>query len=549
MSGSIELSAAQKAAVLGDGNFLLTACPGSGKTTSIAGRVADLSKQGQSVALLSYTKIGRDELSRSIEYQHGVELPSESYVGTIHSFVSRYLVRPFAHILTGSAIPVRVDQSAAIEYDPRGADSTKSHFDLANQLVGNYGKQLSYTELEKSLEGRTAAAQAGVVNYDDALYWALRVLKEVPGIAEALGRRFDEIIVDEAQDSNEVQLAILRELYEGGLSSLVLVGDFDQTIYAFAGSQPQLCRELADDCGLDQRRLVENYRASQLLCNATAQFRQLKTPDVAVGPYRQLDLSPKIVTYDPLEPTEVLGQFSSLIAGCGTPIQTSACLARGNALKGVLRGGGDIYLTDFAATILRVAEAAVPGLVDLREIEHVIVTRAFGKSARNLDLDELFVRNLALGVIENLPQRSGVAKDWFAKADALLDQTVSDLAPAVSTSKRKRPLGSEIDPAISMEQLSDIDSTGMRIDSIHKAKGESIDAVMVVAAAPTEDWHTPQAQGWASALSVGSAPNNEELRIFYVAITRARKLLALALPSTTQDWIFQAFEAAGFELA
>src|SRR4051794_35732683 len=56
----------------------------------------------------------------------------------------------------------------------------------------------------------------GVMSADDAMWFALRILREHPVVAEALAGRFDELIVDEAQDTSELQLACLREIRESG---------------------------------------------------------------------------------------------------------------------------------------------------------------------------------------------------------------------------------------------------------------------------------------------------------------------------------------------
>jgi ATP-dependent DNA helicase UvrD/PcrA len=93
----------------------------------------------------------------------------------------------------------------------------------------------------------TETAAVGLVNYDDALYWSYRVLNDHPDLADAVVRRFDEILIDEAQDCSPLQVACLRALVEAGLTSLVLVGDFDQSIYGFQGAAPQLCESLAED--------------------------------------------------------------------------------------------------------------------------------------------------------------------------------------------------------------------------------------------------------------------------------------------------------------
>ena len=78
----------------------------------------------------------------------------------------------------------------------------------------------------------------GLALYSDAMYWGLKVL-ENRDICRAIAARFPEIIVDEAQDTSEVQFKIIEALADAG-ARIVLVGDPDQAIYQFHDARPDL---------------------------------------------------------------------------------------------------------------------------------------------------------------------------------------------------------------------------------------------------------------------------------------------------------------------
>ncbi|GAA1204641.1 hypothetical protein GCM10009608_46110 [Pseudonocardia alaniniphila] len=83
---------------------------------------------------------------------------------------------------------------------------------------------------------------------------------------------------------------------------------------------------------------------------------------------------------------------------------------------------------------------------------------------------------------------------------------------------------------------------------MHNLKGESCDAVLLVAAPPTRGNRQSEAQLWASPLMgrLVETRDEEELRILYVALTRARRYCAIALPDDTPAEILAAFSASGF---
>ncbi|BBX60558.1 hypothetical protein TM48_04662 [Mycobacterium shottsii] len=90
----------QQLVVDADGNFLLLACPGSGKTRSAAERTARLMHMpGVKVAACSYTNVGAERLGAVLASDLGIMLLHNNFLGTIHKFLLRHVVHPFAHLL------------------------------------------------------------------------------------------------------------------------------------------------------------------------------------------------------------------------------------------------------------------------------------------------------------------------------------------------------------------------------------------------------------------------------------------------------------------
>ena len=135
------------------------------------------------------------------------------------------------------------------------------------------------------------------------MFWSLQVLRRFPAVAAAVAGRFDEILVDEAQDTSELQLACLAELCTTDrLRSLVLVGDLEQSIYSFQGASPQALADLVGQRNLTPMSLVENHRSSQHLCDAAVHFCSRHEPDRAVGEYADHSDRPEILFYDRRNP-------------------------------------------------------------------------------------------------------------------------------------------------------------------------------------------------------------------------------------------------------
>src|SRR3954470_7194920 len=90
-----------------DPNFLLLACPGSGKTQSVAARVARLDSEGVRVAACSYTNVGAERIAALPARDYSVLLGPRHFNGPLHRLLLHFIVYPFAHLL-GGARPIRL---------------------------------------------------------------------------------------------------------------------------------------------------------------------------------------------------------------------------------------------------------------------------------------------------------------------------------------------------------------------------------------------------------------------------------------------------------
>ena len=288
------------------GPLLVIAGAGSGKTQTLAHRVAHLLVNGSDphrILLLTFTRRAAGEMTQRAGHiassafkTDKVRLP---WAGTFHSIGAR-LLREYAHIIGLKASFTILDRSDAadlmnlVRHDLEQSKK-KSRFPKKDtclsiySLAVNSGKPLErilFTqfpwcaewedELRTLFAGYTKAKrQQNVLDYDDLLlYWAEMLSdKEV---AREIGGRFDHILVDEYQDTNRLQAKILLRLKPDG-RGLMVVGDDAQAIYSFRAATVRNILDFPDRFKPQARivTLEQNYRSTQPIlhaCNLVMQF-------------------------------------------------------------------------------------------------------------------------------------------------------------------------------------------------------------------------------------------------------------------------------------
>ncbi len=249
--------------------LLVIAGAGSGKTNTLAHRVAHLVASGSDpgrIMLLTFTRRAADEMARRVarilgqpaDARRGGAAAAIEWSGTFHSIGAQLLRMHAGRIGLDPAFTIHDREDSAdlmnLARHERGASARDKRFPLKGtclaiySAVVNTGDSLAQVlqgtfpwcvqwedELRLLFGAYVDAKQAQqVLDYDDLLlYWARMVAE--PVLARAVGGRFDHVLVDEYQDTNRLQAAILLGMKPDG-RGLTVVGDDAQSIYAFRGA-------------------------------------------------------------------------------------------------------------------------------------------------------------------------------------------------------------------------------------------------------------------------------------------------------------------------
>jgi DNA helicase-2/ATP-dependent DNA helicase PcrA len=309
-----DLNPPQRAAVLHEGGpLLIVAGAGSGKTRVLTRRIAYLLgaravEPGQVLAI-TFTNKAAGEMKERVASMVG-NRAKLMWVLTFHSACVRIL-RENAKIL-GYTTTFSIYDSADSQrlmtlvcreldldpkrYPPRSFSAQVSN--LKNELVDYEDfKRKASTHQEKTLAEayemyQRRLMQANALDFDDLIMVTVNLLQAFPDVAEHYRRRFRHVLVDEYQDTNHAQYTLVRELVGGSVAhaerrtvdgdlvraasggataaaELVVVGDADQSIYAFRGATIRNIMEFERDYPDAKVILLEqNYRSTQTILNA-----------------------------------------------------------------------------------------------------------------------------------------------------------------------------------------------------------------------------------------------------------------------------------------
>ncbi len=262
------LNEKQKEICLSTDNYVLTACPGSGKTRTIVHRLAFLfEKYPESKKLniaITYTNKAAEEMENRLD-KMGIESDS-IWIGTIHRFCMQYIIRPYAMYSLRLKYGYHViDEYKKNEYGKQIAE--KLHIQIQYQRYYENTRILSEYEQIKR-ENRE-------IDFDDILSESLHLLKGYSFIAENIAAIIRCIHVDEYQDTNELQYQIIAQIVSKNKSINVLfVGDVNQAIYENMGGIAKTPEEIRDLFNLEFQEdcLRGCYRSTQRLIDYYAAY-------------------------------------------------------------------------------------------------------------------------------------------------------------------------------------------------------------------------------------------------------------------------------------
>ncbi|MFK0097113.1 MULTISPECIES: DNA helicase PcrA [unclassified Streptomyces] len=290
------LNTEQRAAVVHSGSpLLIVAGAGSGKTRVLTHRIAHLLAErgvhpGQILAI-TFTNKAAGEMKERVEQLVGPRA-NAMWVMTFHSACVRILRRESKKLGFTSSFSIydAADSKRLmalvcrdLELDPKRyppKSFTAKVSNLKNELIDEetFAGQAA-DGFEKTLAQAYAMYQArlreaNALDFDDIIMTTVHLLQAFPDVAEHYRRRFRHVLVDEYQDTNHAQYTLVRELVgpagpENAPAELCVVGDADQSIYAFRGATIRNILQFEEDYPDATTILLEqNYRSTQTILSA-----------------------------------------------------------------------------------------------------------------------------------------------------------------------------------------------------------------------------------------------------------------------------------------
>jgi DNA helicase-2/ATP-dependent DNA helicase PcrA len=354
----------------------------------------------------------------------------------------------------------------------------------------------------------------GRMDMEDVLLCAAALLAEDERVAAQVRRQYRWFVVDEFQDVSPIQAALL-DLWLGGRDSLCVVGDPAQTIYSFAGANASFLLDFPKRRpGTTSVELVRNYRSTPQIV-AAANLLLRGSPSAGVQLRSQQSSGPEVTFREETDEVAEAEQVAADILGIlddGTPAREVAVLFRVNAqseaLEEALAAHGVPYVVRGAARFFQRPE--VKQAVTLLRGN----ARGGDRSGDDLVADTRAVL-AGMGWTEQAPTGRGSARDTWESLQAIVSQAEELLASDAEA--RLADFVAELDRRAA-EQHAPV-AEGVTLATLHAAKGLEWDVVFAVG---MHEGTMP------IVYAEGPAAVEEERRLLYVGMTRARRRLSVS---------------------
>ena len=631
------LNPAQAEAVLHQGEALLIfAGAGSGKTRVLTHRIAHLLESGRSrphqILAITFTNKAAGEMRERVQDLVGPEA-RQMWVATFHSACVRILRKDyeaaglkstFSIYDTADSVNLMKLVMKELDLDPKkftakailnrignfkdeliDPETARAASEMASRFTIEHAAGKAYGEYQRRLEA------ANAVDFDDIIVKTVHLLQNHPDIAREYRERFRHILVDEYQDTNHAQYVLVRELVgpadDASLppAELTVVGDADQSIYAFRGATIRNILEFEKDYpNAHIVRLEQNYRSTQNIlsaANAVISNNQGRPPKnlwTATGDgeiirgfsgdteqeeaqfiadeigrlMREHDYEPsqiaimyranaqsRVIEERFLRadvPYKVVGgtrfyerkEVKDMLAYLAAVVNEADDIATRRIINTPKRSIGDtsVEAIDRLRRELTTPDAPVSFGAALRRADQAGLqpraVRAIGTFVALMDdLRALAEDNGPAGVLDAIADRSGMLAAYRASEDPQDSSRVENIMELVSVGREfqeENPDGTlpdfleKVALVADADQLPDEDGTGgvVTLMTLHTAKGLEFPVVFVTG---MEDGTFPHLRSIESGLPKDM---EEERRLAYVGVTRARERLYLTRAQVRSSW-------------
>lgn len=568
------LSELQENIVSATGKVVVKACPGSGKTYSVAARIAHLIKtkvfHHKGIAAISFTNTAWKEINEKLP-SFGVNAPISypHFVGTIDSFLNQYIFLPYGHLVMScnrrpEIIGEHCHNRLFWEYPRKYAGGFCTYIDplehfenvsfnkednlvpIKNPQVFNFSwdnifrKDGSYCKrVQDILDTKNEYIQKGYANQSDANYFTLQVLKTYPQIAKNIINRFPYFIIDEAQDTNDIQMEIINILVENGLQEIMLIGDPNQAIFEWNNANPALFDEKYRNW--NPLSLDQNRRSSKNVCNCSNAFIDSEASKPLEGE-EITDFAYKPIIRSIKEDSEVKTTIALFLKDCedqGIEVSNEkvAILYRSKSfkkyfgeeqiefndqpwkngafhLRDIVQGKYLMELGKFKDGFKLIEQGYFKGTMKVSHVKREDIQKIIDEHGFVMYRKQLF------DFINKLPDTERTLFDWLTQVEQIFSEYQIEIAYTKTKSKV---------PITSLFSIFEEQNLPYYHGTIHSAKGCTFEAVLVLLSERASNSGTYRNLFKDKYENVESN-RQEELRIVYVALTRPRKVLNIGVP-------------------
>ena len=568
------LTEEQKKFLAAEGKVVLCACPGSGKTYIVAQKLLQYkmrwNRPHQGVAILSFTNVASNEVEKQTRelMVGGFEISYPHYIGTLDSFINNFILLRFGYLLMSDAQrpTIAIKDIFTVPYDfwriecrRRGCADNIHDFRWGMDLKLYYRKDLvncapnTNRSHPPCYECKQALFKRGFIFQNEASALAYLLIKKYPAISEAIAMRFPIIILDEAQDTSIEQMAILDQLCNSGLESMFLVGDPDQSIYEWRNATPECFIKRKDHADWTTLLLTANFRSSQYICNATKAFSkslESSTPSLAKGANADCSQKPLLLLFDgsiDVSRDKINERFFELcttheiaITSDNVAVVTRHRIHDDAEISGLWKSKEVEFFAEsayewFAGSRKRAYELCEMALYSLciDEIRNIHISIDIDIESR---MSYELWRSNVIEILISLPNASQSISVWIAKIKLIITQILPLFGMSIRGNRtiddvikiKSRDMKNPDFKIIPVKQFFESKvCANYTFSSIHGVKGETFDALLLLIESRKGITLTP------SFLNNGDV-GSELMRIAYVAMTRPRKLLVVAMPNMNQ---------------
>lgn len=538
-----------------DTHFKVTAGPGAGKTTFLVNHIKNIFKNSdkisiyRKIACITYTNVAVENILSKLN--SSVEMIE---VTTIHSFLYKHILKPYLWVLKDmyefNFKEIKGHDEINLSYSllQIWKESTKKTYLNDNisltkiLLKGNWklnkdfsvkvtpdkiyerqvqtkNKKLYSLNEEDFINLKKICWEKGLISHDDVLYLSYEILKKSPRILDILRAKFPYILIDEFQDTNPFQTEIIKMLAEKE-SVIGVIGDDCQSIYGFQGADVSQFRDF-NLAGMQEYNILDNHRSTKEIVELLNHMRKEELCQVL--PTNNFGEKPKIIVGD------LISNYSKV---------KNICLSE------------KLYVLSYKDSVTKSLEYDMAETSEKDILDVLFNDNDRGKRIRNLISAIEYAKQLnfkeAIKFMEKVYKNTKIDKGKMIKILKLFIDNYNTLKELKITEfyndyvipycdfKQKITSGKiksiyDETPFNKIASLIKINEDKSNFRTIHKTKGEEVDNVLILL--ETDDFNEKKSLNFLLKPDM----QNEEHRVYYVALSRAKKRIFISIPRINKE--------------